>query len=152
MLRPILKWPHEALNTVCSEVTVFDDDLRRLATDLIFTLAKSERPGVGLSANQIGDRRRVFVIWDEKSSYDPFIFVNPVIRKKRGALKAGIEGCLSLKESDDCRVMRWTIIDWTAQDLDGKPIRGKFHDFDARVFQHEFDHLDGKMILDRRVK
>jgi peptide deformylase len=149
--RPILKWPHEALKTVCAEVTEFDDSLRRLASDLIFTLAKSPRPGVGLSANQIGDTRRVFLMWDEESGSEPFIFVNPVVIKSRGE-QTGIEGCLSLEPSDDCKVTRAKIINWVAADLDGKGIRGKFSGFDARVFLHEMDHIDGIMIFDRKAK
>jgi peptide deformylase len=151
MLRLILKAPHKALQTPCTEVTEFDDSLHRLASDLIFTLAKSKREGVGLAANQIGDLRRVFLIWDQESGSGPFIFVNPKIRKSRGEQTA-TEGCLSLEPADDCKVKRAKIVDWTAQDLDGKPIRGKFHDFDARVFQHEMDHLAGMTIKDRKAK
>ena len=151
MIRPILKWPHQALQTPCVEVVAFDDDLRRLASDLIFTLAKSERKGVGLSANQIGDNRRVFLMWDEDSGSEPFIFVNPVIVKARGEQTA-VEGCLSLEPSDDCKVTRAKIINWVAADLEGKPLKGKFHDFDARVFQHEMDHLSGLTVLDRKAK
>jgi peptide deformylase len=106
---------------------------------------------VGLAANQIGDLRRVFLIWDQEAGCGPFVFVNPKIRKSRGEQTA-TEGCLSLAPADDCKVTRAKIVDWTAQDLDGKPIHGKFRDFDARVFQHELDHLNGGLITDRKAK
>lgn len=149
MIRPILKWPNPLLKTPCIHVMEFDEDLKRLASDLIFTLAKSRREGVGLAANQIGDLRRVFVIWQQGKEVAPTVFVNPVVRKARGE-QTGIEGCLSLEESDDCKVTRAKIVDWTAQDLDGKKFKGKFTGFEARVFLHELEHLNGILITDHR--
>jgi peptide deformylase len=154
LIRPILKAPHPALQTICSQVMEFDDSLKQLAQDLIDTLRASERKAVGLSAPQIGDTRRVFLM-DFSSGKNPAavqIFVNPTIRKFRGKLHTEVEGCLSLEPTDDCRVRRWTLINWVAQDLDGKPISGKFSDFAARVFQHEADHLQGILITDKAVK
>jgi peptide deformylase len=122
--------------------------------DLIDTLRVSERKGVGLSANQIGDLRCVFLI-DFSFGKNPSaakIFVNPSIRKARGKEHTETEGCLSLGPADDCKVRRFTIINWTAQDLDGKPISGKMHDFEACVFQHEIDHLLGVPITDKGEK
>jgi len=58
---------------------------------------------------------------------------------------------LSLEESDDCKVTRAKIVDWTAQDLDGKKFKGRFRDFEARVFLHEMDHLAGVLITDRKA-
>jgi peptide deformylase len=134
-------------------VTAFDESLRELARNLIDTLAGSKRLGVGLSANQIGDQRRVFII-DFTAGKNPAavqVFVNPSIRKYRGKEHTETEGCLSLTSADDYSVRRHTIVNWQAQDLDSKPISGKFHDFAARVFQHEVDHLSGIMINQRAV-
>ncbi len=154
MIRPVLKSPDSRLLTACLDVTDFGDSLRQLVRDLIDTLATSKRAGVGLAANQIGDMRRVFII-DLTAGKNPTaiqIFVNPIIRKVRGKEHTQIEGCLSLEVGDDCDVRRATIINWTAQDLHGKPISGRFHDFSARVFQHEMDHLEGRTCLDRKAK
>lgn len=150
MIRPILKAPNPLLKTQCIHVMEFDEDLKRLASDLIFALANSGREGVGLSSNQIGDLRRVFVIWQQRKEAAPTVFVNPVIRKARGEQTA-IEGCLSLMEADDCKVTRAKIVDWEAQDLDGKKFKGRFRDFEARVFQHEMDHLEGILLTDRKA-
>ena len=151
MIKPIVIFPDERLTTPCRPVTAFDESLRELAKNLIDTLTNSKRLGVGLSANQIGDQRRVFVI-DFTAGKNPAaaqVFVNPSIRKYRGKEHTEIEGCLSLPPGNDCSVRRHTIVNWQAQDLDGNPISGKFHDFAARVFQHEVDHLSGIMINQR---
>jgi peptide deformylase len=152
LIRPILKAPHPTLRAICSQVTEFDDSLAQLAYDLLDTLKHCERKAVGLSAPQIGDTRRVFVI-DFSYGRNPAaaeFFVNPVIRKARG-WHTETEGCLSLEPADDCRVERAVIINWSAQSLTGAPIGGKMRDFEARVFQHELDHLDGLTILDRKA-
>lgn len=148
MKKIILKVPHPTINTACRPVTAFDESLKRLAADLIDTLADPPRPAVGLAANQIGDLRRVFVIYNRASTIPPMVYVNPIVQKSRGE-QSGIEGCLSLTAKDDCVISRAKIINWSAVDLNGNFIRGKLTGFDARVFLHELDHLDGITILDR---
>lgn len=151
MQKPILKSPDPCVRAKCQEVSAFGGSLAQLATDLLDSLRASPRPGVGLSANQIGDLRRVFVIeYAEGSRYSSpmLVFVNPSISKGR-ILKAGMEGCLSLEPEDDRHVLRFDIINWKAQDLAGKWISGKARGFEARVIQHEIDHLNGILIVDK---
>jgi peptide deformylase len=151
MQKPILKSPDPCVRAKCHDVTAFDDSLAQLSQDLLDSLRASKRPGVGLSSNQIGDLRRVFVMeFAEGTRYtSPMpVFVNPSISKGR-MLKAGMEGCLSLEPEDDRRVMRFDIINWKAQDLSGKWHSGKERGFVARVIQHEIDHLSGVLIVDK---
>jgi peptide deformylase len=152
MKQTILKSPDRRVRTVCTPVTEFDESLKDLVRDLSDTLAGAPRPGVGLSANQIGDLRRVFIIDESYKRVPPGpsllkAFVNPQIRKTRGSQTA-MESCLSLEVEDNCEVTRAEIINWTAQDLEGNVISGKMSKFEARIFQHELDHLDGKLIVD----
>lgn len=151
MKREILKVPHAALKSVCVKVVEFDESLRSLAADIIDTITASKRPGVGMAANQIGDLRRVFVIFDPESSNPPRVFVNPVVLSRSGK-QIGIEGCLSLEPEQDCEVTRAKDISYRYQNLKGKSIRAKLSGFSARVFLHELDHLDGLSILDRNKK
>ena len=152
MAMPILQSPDPRVRTICSPVTHFDESLKLLALNLLRALHASPRPGLGLSANQIGDLRRVFVI-DEDSGHraaarsNAMVFVNPSIRKARGE-QTKIESCLSLPASETRMMTRAKIINWNAFDLDGNPVSGKASDMLARVFQHELDHLDGKLIVD----
>jgi len=150
LIRTILKYPHPALAATCERVTVFDDSLKQLAADLLDTLRGSKRQGAALSASQIGDLRRVFVV-DLPGRMPHSVFVNPDIHKRRGEVIA-VEGCLSLGLADDCKVRRAKIINWSAQTLSGRHISGKLHDFEARVFQHELDHLNGVLIVSRKVR
>jgi peptide deformylase len=151
VIRPILKSPDPLVRTVCEPVVAFEASLCRLALDLIETLHASKRPGLGLSANQIGDLRRVFIIDESVGKENPLIFVNPSIRKMRGEQTA-VEGCLSLGVADDCKVRRAQIINWNAQDLNGNPMSGKMSNLMARIFQHELDHLDGLLIVDKAAQ
>jgi len=153
MIYPILKSSDPVVRAVCTPVMFFDDgELGRLGHDLLESLAASKRPGVGLSANQIGYPLRVFVLdfstMPREGTPPTQVFVNPVISKGR-QLKAGLEGCLSCEPSDDRRVLRFNIINWKAQDVNGNHIHGKAHGFLARAIQHEIDHLNGILILDR---
>lgn len=153
-IREILKASEPLVRTVCEPVAEFDGSVRGLALDLIETLRASPRPGVGLSSNQLGDLRRVFIIdldaakpeWQR--SFQPMVFVNPEIRKRRGE-RRGVEGCLSCEPADDRMVFRAKIINWVARDVDGNRISGKMSDFLAAVFQHELDHLNGILIVDK---
>jgi len=153
MIRQILQFPDPLVSSICAPVAHFDDSLRGLISDLFETLRATERPSVGLSSNQVGDLRRVFVI-DQgcgtrpRGDTDTWAIVNPKIEKRRGA-QFGPEACLSLPEAINLRLERAKIINWSGQDGYGKPISGKFSGMLARIFQHELDHLNGFLITHR---
>ena len=121
-----------------------DEGVRRLARDMIETMYAA--PGVGLAANQVGVQKRLFV-YDVGDDTGPHAVVNPVIRESSGEWLHQ-EGCLSVRELwwDVPRAME---VHLTGLDLDGKEISLEGTELLARVFQHETDHLDGVIILDR---
>jgi peptide deformylase len=125
-----------------SEVADLDATLARVAEDMIATMYAA--PGVGLAAPQVGVQKRLFV-------YDigegPQVVVNPVVSESRGEWTYE-EGCLSVPE------LSWPItrpkeVHLTGYDLDGREISIEGDELLGRVFQHELDHLDGVLLLDR---
>jgi len=121
----------------------FDESLEQLAEDMIRIMR--EREGVGLAANQIGRLKRIFVAAYEDEEY---VFVNPVIEARSETTEKDVEGCLSIPETR-VEVERSTGVTVTGQDLSGTQVRVEAEGLLARIFQHEIDHLDGILILDR---
>ena len=102
--------------------------------------------GIGLAAPQVGISLRLMVVGDEKGR-GARALVNPVIAEQGGEVTAE-EGCLSLPGIfADVTRAEWVRLD--AHDLDGKPVSIKARGLTARVFQHEMDHLDGVLFIDR---
>jgi peptide deformylase len=146
MLLPILRWPDHRLTQPCATAEV-NDVLRALAADMLETMYAA--PGRGLAAPQVGRLVRMFVMdvaW-KTGEPAPMVFVNPVV-ELLGDRVIGPEGCLSIpgpvtevERSSEVRV-RWT-------GLDGVPQEQVFDGFAAICIQHEYDHLDGILTLDR---
>lgn len=128
-----------------------DPSLRLLAADMHETMR--DAPGVGLAAPQVGINRRLIVVHVPESYIeegDPpttMTLLNPEIVKAYGCV-SGIEGCLSIPGWVG-EVPRSETITIKGVDLDNRPVRLKVHDFVARVLQHEIDHLDGILFVDR---
>lgn len=133
----IILWPDPRLNAKCEPVTVFDDDLRAIAVKLKDAMEKYA--GVGLAAPQIGIMQRIFVFRPTNGGVK--VLINPEIIHRDG-IREGIESCLSLPNVR-ANVLRSVIIDVTWQDFNGGEQRGRFASSDARVIQHELDHLNG---------
>lgn len=147
MLLPILRWPDPRLSRPCA-LAALDDDLLRLAADMLETMYAA--PGRGLAAPQVGQLVRMFVMdvtWKE-GARSPQIFVNPEIVELSAARVTGPEGCLSIpgpvteiERAAEVR-MRW-------MDLAGQVHETVLTGFAAICAQHEYDHLDGILTLDR---
>jgi len=131
------------LKTRAAPVEDFDESLERLAEDMLTTMREQE--GVGLAANQVGRLKRVLVAALEDEEY---VLVNPVIEELAETTDTVPEGCLSIP-GIHVEVERPTAITISGQDASGKPIRIEAEGLLARIFQHEVDHLDGVLILDR---
>ena len=131
------------LKTRAAPVDSFDEPLQRLTEDMLTTMR--EHDGVGLAANQVGRLKRVLVASVEDEDY---VIVNPVVSEKSEATERGPEGCLSIP-GINVEVDRATGVTVTGQDVSGEPVRVEAQDMLARVLQHEVDHLDGVLILDR---
>ena len=146
-IKKILTYPDPVLRQKTEPVTSFDDSLKQLARDLAETMYNA--PGAGLAANQIGVCLRVVVI-DVSAGEDvkkPLVLVNPEIIEKEGC-QIDEEGCLSVIEYT-AKVERYSKLLIRAQDLDGKTWEFPAEEFFARVIQHELDHLDGILFIDR---
>jgi len=123
-------------------VAVVDAEVRRLIDDLFETMDAAK--GVGLAANQVGVARRVAVVGVDDAR---LVMVNPVLRDAEGRDRAE-EGCLSIPDAYG-EVTRPERVVLEALDRDGKPYRLEAKGLLARAIQHEIDHLDGILILDR---
>lgn len=133
------------LRTPAATIEVFDEALRDEAARMM-ELMHSAR-GVGLAAPQIGRVRRLIVI-DPFEDEPAVALVNPDITWFSDETEPGDEGCLSIGEIS-VTVERATTIRLTAQDVEGNPLELELEGFGARVVQHEVDHLNGVLILDR---
>ncbi len=131
------------LKTRAGKVKEFDDALLRLTEDMLVTM--HEREGVGLAANQVGRLRRVLVAAIEE---DEYVIVNPVIEASSDETEVLAEGCLSIP-GIHVEVERPVVVTVSGQDASGGDLRLEAEGLLARVFQHEVDHLDGVLILDR---
>lgn len=131
------------LKSRASRVKDFDDSLKQLAEEMVRVMR--EREGVGLAANQIGRLKRIFVAAFEDEEY---VLVNPEIEERSETTEKDTEGCLSIPETR-VEVERPVTVTVFGQDLSGEPVRVEAEGLLARIFQHEIDHLDGVLILDR---
>ena len=131
------------LKSRATPVKDFDESLEHLAEEMMRVMREAE--GVGLAANQVGRLKRIFVATHEDEQY---AIVNPVIEERSEVTEKDIEGCLSIPETR-VEVERPTAVTVSGQDPSGEPVRVEAEGLLARIFQHEIDHLDGVLILDR---
>ena len=155
-IRPIVIAGEPVLHRRAAEVTVFDQELEKLVADMYETMDKA--PGVGLAAPQVGVGLRIFVYdYDDEDGnprrgevINPVIQVGP-ISKEPADEDTEVEGCLSapgerfpLKRAD------WVVVDGV--NLKQEPVHIEATGWFARIMQHEFDHLDGTLYLDKLAK
>ena len=131
------------LKTRASPAESFDGSLSNLAEDMLATMREHE--GVGLAANQVGRLKRILVAALEE---DEFVLVNPVVEEAAETTEKELEGCLSIP-GIQVEVERPTAITVSGQDASGSPLKIEASGLLARILQHEIDHLDGVLILDR---
>ncbi len=141
----IIHYPDPRLRNQSVPITEFDDKLAALVKRML-ELMETGR-GVGLAAPQVGINRQLLVMRPTDEQDDVVVLANPEIHDPSGSVE-GEEGCLSLpginvqvRRAQRCRV--------TAQDLQGRPLELDAQDLIARICQHEIDHLNGVMIIDR---
>jgi peptide deformylase len=144
-LAQIRQFGDPALRMQANEVADFDGDLERLVERMKALM--SEAQGVGLAATQVGILRRVVVV-QPYSDEEAVALVNPRLVETSEERETDDEGCLSLQRVL-VPVERHRAVTVEAQDVAGQPVRLEFESLPARVVQHEVDHLDGVLILDR---
>ena len=144
----IVPYPHPALAMKSAEIKQIDASLKKTISRMFELMYEAN--GIGLAANQVGLPLRFFVInlgGRPEEADEEFVFINPVITKRRGSAVAE-EGCLSLPGLyGDVRRPEAVVIE--AFDLNGEPFQMELDELPARVVQHESDHLDGVMFTDR---
>jgi len=154
MLRPVLQFPDPRLREKAQPVAKDDvtPELRQLAADMADTMY--DEPGIGLAATQVGVAKRLIVMdldWSEDGERNPRVLLNPEIVRREGRATSEMEGCLSVPDfkSDverDARVIvRARSLDWEELEFDATEL-------EAFCFQHEIDHLDGMLFIDRVSK
>jgi peptide deformylase len=143
-LAQIRQYPDPALRLSANPVEDFDDDLRRLAERMIDLMGDAR--GVGLAATQVGILRRLFVF--DPGGDDPRVIVNPVIVERGTDTETDDEGCLSL-QGVRVPVERAVQVTIAGKDADRADVSWELEGLGARVVQHELDHLDGVLIIDR---
>ena len=141
----IILYPDPRLKKVSQPVEKFDESLKALA-ERMFQLMRESR-GVGLAAPQVGQNIRMFVMNHTGDPKDDRVYVNPELTEASGTEEAE-EGCLSLPGLN-ARIVRDKSMRMRARDLDGNDIDQLESGYIARVWQHEFDHLNGTLITDR---
>lgn len=147
-LRQVRQLGDPVLRIPASEVTVFDDALHEEIERM--EVIMDEAHGAGLAAPQLGALRRILV-YRHDDEERPRVLVNPRVIWASDETDVDVEGCLSIGEIT-VEVPRAIAIHVDAQDGDGETLRLEAEGFEARVIQHEIDHLDGILILDRTTK
>ena len=144
-LAQIRQYPDVVLRMPARPVERFDDDLARLADKMAHLMRDAH--GVGLAATQVGVLQRMFV-FQVAAEEEARAIVNPEITKRSRVVEVADEGCLSL-QGVLVPVERAVDVTIEGQDLEGASLRLELDEMDARVVQHELDHLDGVLILER---
>ena len=148
-LRPVLQFPDKRLTVKAQSIDSITDELRQLAQDMCEVMY--DEPGIGLAATQVGEPVRLIVVdteWkDEDHEKNPLILVNPELSEHDGKV-LWKEGCLSVPDFE-AEVERAERVLLRALDLDGKQVEIRAEGLQAVCFQHEVDHLDGRLFIDR---
>ncbi len=155
--REIIQLDNPILRRKANRVTTFDSKLQTLVNDMIETILDENNPGVGLAAPQVAVSQRLIVVRlpdDEESKQEygrdaghVYVLANPEIIKESREVVEGYEACLSIPGYFG-KVKRHESVVIKGLDRYGKPIRVKAKGYLARVFQHELDHLDGRLYID----
>jgi len=148
----VLKYPHPALrahNTEVSKEEIESGEIAKIAKEMFLVMYAAG--GVGLAAPQVGINKRLMVYnpsGDSKKWLDETTLINPRIVEYSDAKGVETEGCLSFPEMNG-DVERSKTIKVEAMNIKGKKLKKKFIGWEARIFQHEYDHLDGTVYIDR---
>ena len=165
-LREIVTLPEPILRRKAKPITKFDKDLQTLIDDMIDTMR--DAPGVGLAAPQVNISEQLIVVEysededeefleEEQAERKPpkpkklYVMINPEIVNASEEKVLGVEGCLSLPGYAG-EVDRHQAITVKALNRKGRPVKIKAHGWLARIFQHEIDHLDGVLFIDRATR
>lgn len=141
----ILEYPDPRLRTKAAAVTVVDDRVRAIISDMFDTMY--DAPGIGLAATQVNVHERIVVIDVSEDKSEPLVFINPEVTVLEGEPETMQEGCLSVPGfyEEVTRIEHCLV---KALDRDGKPFELECRGLLAVCIQHEIDHLEGKLMVD----
>jgi len=146
-LRLVRQYPDPALRNAATAVAEVDDEVQRLAERMLDVMERAH--GVGLAAPQLGILRRILV-YRASDEDEPKVLINPELVERSDETEVGTEGCLSLLGGElQVPVARHLRVRVAGQDVSGDAVDLDVEGFEARVIQHEIDHLDGILIFDR---
>jgi len=137
------KYGDPVLRQKCQEVKEIDEEINKLIEEMKKIIIEAD--GAGIAAPQVGILKRIILIQTEEG---PEAFINPKILKKSKATQIEEEGCLSMP-GIHLKIERAKEVVLTALDRDKKPLNIEARNLQARIFQHEIDHLDGILFIDR---
>ena len=139
-------YPAAVLRKVADPVEAFDQELRDFVEAMFATMRSAK--GVGLAAPQVGVKKRVLVLNDTGEAEDDLVLINPTITAREGDKDSMEEGCLSFPGiyATVVRPERCTV---EAQDIEGNAFTAEYTGFKSRIIQHEYDHLEGVLLVDR---
>ncbi|MBQ3060014.1 MAG: peptide deformylase [Desulfovibrio sp.] len=149
MILNIITYPDPSLKEACEPVKEINEDIRQLAADMLETMYAA--PGVGLAAPQVGRNIRMLVMdpAGKDEPRQPRVLINPQIELSGEEVCSEKEGCLSVPMGYRANVMRKKQVRLRATDLEGNDIDEMLDGFPAIVIQHEYDHLEGVLFIDR---
>lgn len=156
---PIIKAPNQALNTKCEKVKDFDEQTKKIVTDLMDTLLNARNPeGAGLAAPQIGILKRICIVRNfykdvedpGKTASQEIVLINPKIISKSKETDVDWEACLSIPDTYG-EVERASKIKVKAYDVEGHELRVNASGYLSRIIQHEIDHLDGILFTSKTL-
>ena len=142
-MNKIVKYPNPILRKKATEVKELSEEIKKLAGDMIEIMIESQ--GIGLAAPQIGESKRIIVVQMEKG---PQVFINPKIIAKSKEKELMEEGCLCFPKLF-LEIKRAKKVQIEAVTIAGEKVRIEAEGLLAHIFQHEVDHLDGILFIDR---
>jgi peptide deformylase len=146
-LRLVRQYPDPALRNAATAVAEVDDEVQQLAERMLDVMERAH--GVGLAAPQLGILRRILV-YRASDEDEPKVLINPELVELSDETEVGTEGCLSLLGGElQVPVARHLRVRVSGRDASGDAVDRDVEGFEARVIQHEIDHLDGILIFDR---
>ena len=146
-LRLVRQYPDPALRNAATAVAEVDDEVQQLAERMVDVMERAH--GVGLAAPQLGILRRMLV-YRASDEDEPKVLINPELVERSDETEVGTEGCLSLLGGElQVPVARHLRVRVSGRDVSGDAVDLDAEGFEARVIQHEIDHLDGILIFDR---
>lgn len=145
MILSIKKYPNPILKKRASEIKTITEKIKNIANDMLETLQATD--GLGLSGNQIGLLKRIIVV---KIEDKPLVIINPKIINTSGQIEAS-EGCLSFP-SLFVNIKRFANVTFKGLGINGDEIKGEASGLSSRIIQHEIDHLDSILFIDRLEK